>query len=332
MISSRTKESLIDEARSNPASMFGIIIFIGLIFLAVFAPIVAPFHPNAQFSEIAHQAPYGFGGTHESVESVDGEIVTVEESNKGTLTNVAGTDANGRDLASRALFGLRTSLSVAFIAILISTVIGTTVGIISGYYGDKIDNVLMRFVDIVLAFPTLLIALTLFSVVGPLSVQVPDPIVLIGMAEGMPKSFTFPVTVTIAISAVLWVWIARVARSEAIKLRSSDYVDSAKAVGMGDFRILTKHVLPNCITPILVMATVQMATVIILEAALSYLGFSGTTLSLGYDISQGRDYLGNSWWISTLPGIVIVAAVVSINFIGDWIRDALDPDVQRVNE
>lgn len=328
MIKKRTRDSLKRELRSNPTAAIGVVLLVFLIFGGVFAPFLAPHDPTTQYSDRTHQAPYGFGGQSEQTNFVDGEMVTVVEDSSGTMTHVLGTDANGRDLASRALYGLRTSLMVAVTAMTISIVLGTTFGLISGYYGGKIDSATMRFVDVILAFPSLLMALALFGILGPLTLSAPDPFVQAGIVNDRPASVPFPGTVTIAISAVIWVWIARVARAEAISVKNEEYVTAAKTMGMGDLSIIRKHVFPNCFTPILVLGTVQLATIIIIESSLSFLGFSGTTLSLGFDIAQGRDYLGSSWWISSVPGLFIVGAVVAINFIGDWFRDALDPDTQ----
>jgi peptide/nickel transport system permease protein len=211
---------------------------------------------------------------------------------------------------------------------ILSLIVGTTFGLIAGYYGGKTDDTIMRFVDVILAFPSLLMALALFGILGPMTVSVPDPFAALGLVENRPETTPFPGTVTLAISAVIWVWIARVARSEARQVRNLDYVTAGKTMGMSDFGIIKNHVLPNSLTPILVLGTVQLATIIIIESSLSFLGFSGTTLSLGFDIAFGRDYLSNSWWISSVPGLFIVAAVISINLLGDWFRDALDPDIQ----
>lgn len=330
MIQKRTKDNLKNELRSNPIAAFGIALILGMLFIAIFAPFIAPHNPTAQYTEKAHQPPVGFGDENEeTTRLVDGEMQTVTEENTGELTHMLGTDANGRDLASRAVYGARTSILVALTAVTISVVVGTMVGLTAGYYGGKVDSGLMRFVDVILAFPSLLVALTLFPILGPLSVSIPDPIVMVGLASDQPTHITFPATITLAIAAVTWVWIARVARSEAVAVRNEDYITAAQIMGMSNVKIIKKHVLPNCITPILVLGTVLVASIIITESSLSFLGFSGTTLSWGYDIAQGRDYLGSSWWIATIPGVFIVLTVIGINLIGDWIRDALDPGVDH---
>ncbi len=328
MISKRTQTSLKRELRSNPIAILGVVLFMSLVIGALFAPILAPHDPTRQYSTENHQAPIGFGSEDQRTVLIDGEIQTIASDNRGTLTHVLGTDANGRDLFSRALYGARTSLMVALAAMSISLLLGTATGLTSGYYGGRTDSITMRLVDIVLAFPALLMALALFGILGPMTIWIPDPLVTSGLVSDRPASVPFPGTVTIAISSVIWVWIARVARAEALSVKNEEYITAARTMGMSDFQIIRRHVLPNCLTPILVLGTVQLATIIILESSLSFLGFSGTTLSLGFDIAQGRSYLGTSWWIASIPGVFIVAAVVGINLIGDWLRDALDPDIQ----
>ncbi len=330
MMKKRTKDNLKNEIESNPVAIFGVVLVLTMLLMATFAPIIAPHNPNTQHSEINHQPPVGFGSEEEeTVRFVDGEMKTVTEDNLGQWTHMMGTDANGRDLTSRVIYGARTSILVALTAVTISVIVGTIVGLTAGYYGGRVDSGLMRFVDVILAFPAILVALTLFPILGPLSFNIPDPIVMAGLASDQPTHITFPVTITLAISAVTWVWIARIARSESIAVRNEDYITAAQVMGMSNAKIIRKHVLPNCITPILVLATVLIASVIITESSLSFLGFSGTTLSWGYDIAQGRDYLGSSWWIATAPGIFISLTVIGINLIGDWIRDALDPGVKH---
>jgi peptide/nickel transport system permease protein len=145
---------------------------------------------------------------------------------------------------------------------------------------------------------------------------------------GMPETFTLPGTVIVVVGLVNWVWFARVARGEALGVREEEYVKAARSLGASDSFVIRKHVLPNSLTPILVLGTIQVAAIILLESALSFLGFSGTTLSWGFDISQGRQYQTTSWWIATMPGLAIVVTVIGINLIGDWLRDALDPGIE----
>jgi len=144
----------------------------------------------------------------------------------------------------------------------------------------------------------------------------------------MPENIVLPGTVIVVVALVNWVWFARVARGEALSVRDQEYVKAARSMGGSDLHLILRHVLPNSLTPILVLATIQIAAIILLESSLSFLGFSGAQLSWGFDIAQGRQYLSSSWWIATMPGLAIVAAVVGINLIGDWLRDALDPGIE----
>ena len=331
MISEKTKAALKKEFRSNKLARAGTIMLLCMMLVGLFAPIIAPHDPTAQDSSQAHQPPMFMGDEETTTQMVDGEVKIVTEDNSGSITHPFGTDANGRDVLSRSIYGARTSLLVALTAMIVSLVTGSAVGMAAGYFGGRTDTVLMRLVDIILAFPALLITLAMIGVIGPISVNIPDPMVTSGLINDRPTHLTFPVTITAAISAVIWVWIARVARGEAIAVKNEEYVTAARTMGMSDFGIIRKHVLPNSITPILVLASIQVASIIIIESSLSFLGFSGTNLSWGYDISAGRDYLGTSWWLSTVPGIFIVIAVVGINLFGDLLRDALDPGIDRGN-
>ena len=206
--------------------------------------------------------------------------------------------------------------------------IGVPIGLAAGYYGGRVDDALMRVADTMLAFPALVLALALIGVFGESPVMVPDPIVMAGLAEGMPEAIPIPGTVTIVVALVTWVWFARVARGEALSIRNEEYVKAARSFGASDRTILVTHVLPNSLTPIIVLATIQVAVIILLEASLAYLGFSGTTLSWGYEIERGQDVLRTRPWVSMFPGIGIVLAVISVNLLGDWFRDALDPNIE----
>jgi peptide/nickel transport system permease protein len=241
-------------------------------------------------------------------------------------------------MVSRVIYGARTSLLVGLLGTAIAAVIGVTVGLVSGYYRGRVDDALMRVADVSLAFPSLVLAIALIGLWGRAAVPVPDPIVTtgaaaafreaVGLPTGMPEQFVLPGTVVVVVGLVNWVWFARIARGEALSIREEEYVKAARAVGASDTRVLARHVLPNAVTPILVLATIQVAAIVLLESALSFLGFSGTTLSWGFDIAQGRDYLSSSWWISTVPGVAIVLTVIGVNLVGDWLRDALDPGIE----
>lgn len=333
MISPRTIRNLQDELRRNTLAKLGVALMLVILVAAIFAPFLAPHDPTEQDLEKSELPPLGFSTTVNTSDSemVDGEMVIVTEQTEvnATATHALGTDSLGRDMLSRVIYGARTSLIVSILGTLLAAVSGVTVGLIAGYYGDWIDDTLMRVADIMLAFPSLVLAIALVGIWGTASVEVVDPFVALGFAPGMPRTFVIPGTVVVVAGLVNWVWFARVARGEALSIRTQEYVKAADSIGAGNIFIIRKHVFPNSITPVLVLATLQVASVILLESALSFLGFSGTTLSWGFDIAQGREYLSSSWWIAMVPGIAIVLAVIGINLIGDWLRDALDPEMDE---
>jgi peptide/nickel transport system permease protein len=348
MVSPRLIRNLKRELRRSTMAKLGIAIVVVLLVVAVFAPLIAPYNPTEQNLDNSFQPPMGFSSavTQEvplqengSVVIENGDVVTVNRTvyKNATLAHPLGTDDGGRDILSRIIYGARTSMAVGIFGTLLASLFGVFVGLVAGYYGDRIDDTLMRGADIMLAFPSLVLAIALVGVWGTARWTIPDPFVwsgvsetvrsALGMTTGMPPNYIIPGTVVIVVALVNWVWFARVARGEALSLRSEAYVKAARSAGASNARIIFKHVLPNAITPIIVLATIQVAAIILLESALSYLGFSGTTLSWGFDISIGREYQSTSWWIAAMPGLAIVFAVVGLNLLGDWLRDALDPDI-----
>jgi peptide/nickel transport system permease protein len=299
LLSPRSRSNLGRELRSSLLAKVGIVIVVAIFLMAVFAPVIAPYNPSAQDTSRAQLPPVGLTTTEETTTLVDGEMQTVETSVTGTMKHPLGTDGLGRDMLSRAI------------------------------YGARIDDSLMRVVDVILAFPSLIVTLSLVGVLGNVAIEIPDPVVALGFAEGMPATATLPATITLAIASTGWVWIARIARGEAISVANEDYVRAARTTGLSHRQTILKHVLPNSATAIIVLATIQVATIIIIESSLSFLGFSGTNLSWGFDIALGRNYLASSWWIAIVPGVMIIIAVVGINLVGDWLRDALDPGVDQ---
>jgi len=333
MISPRTLRNLRSELSRSLLAKLGIAILAVIVFTAVFAPLLAPHDPTDQNLDNANVPPLGFTATENQTTSqmVDGEVQIVEEEVvvNTTAEHPLGTDSLGRDVLSRTMFGARTSLLVGLFGTAIAVVLGVTVGITAGYYGGRIDDALMRFADVMLAFPSLVLAIALIGLWGQASLRIPDPLVELGIASAeMPETIVLPGTVIVVVALVNWVWFARVARGEALSVRDQEYVKASRSMGGSDLHVILRHVLPNSLTPILVLATIQIAAIILLESALSFLGFSGAQLSWGFDIAQGRQYLSSSWWIATVPGLAIVAAVVGINLIGDWLRDALDPGIE----
>ncbi|MFC7068126.1 ABC transporter permease [Halobaculum lipolyticum] len=333
MVSDRVVRNLRKEFRTSALAKLGFVLVIGIVLVAVFAPFIAPHNPTTQELNQAQLPPLGFTETEETTtsEMVDGEVVTrtVEQRIEADPAHPLGTDGLGRDMLSRTIYGARTSLSVGVLGTVFAALVGVPIGLAAGYYRGKFDDGLMRFADVSLAFPSLVLAIALIGLWGRAAVVIPDPFVVAGLVSGMPTTFTLPGTVIIVVGLVNWVWFARIARGEALSLRDQEYVKAARALGAGDARILGVHVFPNAITPIIVLATVQVAAIILLESSLSFLGFSGTTLSWGFDIAQGRNYVSSGqWWIATIPGLAIMLSVIGVNLLGDWLRDALDPGIE----
>jgi len=333
MISPRTLRNLRSELRRSALAKLGVTLVVGIFLMAVFAPVLAPHDPTDQNLNDSQLPPLGFSTTENRTTSefVDGEVTIVEEevTVNATAEHPLGTDSLGRDVLSRTIYGARTSLLVGVIGALLAVLVGVTYGLVAGYYSGRVDDGLMRAADVMLAFPSLVLAIALIGLWGRAAIRIPDPFVAAGITPGMPPDIVLPGTVVLVVALVNWVWFARVARGEALSLRSQEYVTAARSMGAGDAFIIRTHVFPNSVTPILVLATIQVAAIILLESALSFLGFSGATLSWGFDIAQGRQYLSSSWWIATMPGIAIVLAVVGINLVGDWLRDALDPGIEQ---
>ncbi|GAB7013766.1 ABC transporter permease [Halolamina salina] len=345
-ISPRTVRNLRKEFRSSGLARIGVVLITIMVLMAVFAPFIAPHNPRAQNLDRSQLPPLGFTKTTEqtSTEMVNGSLQVVNETVQvnATATYPLGTNSLGQGMLSRAIYGARTSMLVGLFGTVLAAVLGVTVGLVAGYYRGRTDDVLMRVADVSLAFPSLVLAIALIGLFSrfqaDVAVGVTDPFVTTGVAGAfrdavglptpMPETFVLPSVVILVVGFVNWVWFARIARGEAMSIREEEYVKAAKALGASDTRTVVRHVLPNAITPILVLATIQVAAIILLESSLSFLGFSGTTLSWGFDIAQGRGYLSSSWWIATVPGIAIVLTVIGINLVGDWLRDALDPGIE----
>ncbi|MFB6071775.1 MAG: ABC transporter permease [Halobacterium sp.] len=332
MISPRTKRNLKKEFSNSFLAKVGVGLFGVIAFVAVFAPLLAPHNPTTQHLQQKLLPPIGMSAQRVTSTSklVNGSVQVVTETTyvQATWKYPLGTNSLGQGVLSRVIYGARTSLTVGLLGVVVAAVIGVPVGLVAGFYGGKVDDVLMRGADVMLAFPSLVLAISLVGLFGTAAVKVPDPIVVLGLAPNMPPTFTIPGTVVLVVGLVNWVWLARIARGEALTISEEEYVKAARSIGASDTRVLTKHVLPNAVTPILVLATTQVAAIILLESSLSFLGFSGTTLSWGFNIQNGQNYLAGAWWIATFSGVGIVLSVMSVNFIGDWLRDALDPGVE----
>ena len=244
-------------------------------------------------------APYGYD-----------EINLNAISQKPSVDHLFGTDQLGRDYLSRVMFGIRTSLWVAVMVAFLATLLGTAVGALAGYFGGQVDNLLMRFTDLMLTLPILAVLLTASVYFGA-----GDP-----FKTGLILAF------------LLWTAIARIVRGLFLSLREKEFVEAAKASGAGNSRIILRHILPNCVGPIVVFMTLIVAVAILLEAALSFLGFGiqPPNAALGSLIDDGQEQGLETWWLVTFPGLVIVLIALCINFIGDGLRDALDPTQRRI--
>ena len=283
-------------------AMASLVLLVIIITAGMFANKVAPYKFDA-IDLVNTQAPPTIHGK-ETVDIATGQTTTGKP-------HFFGTDLLGRDYFSRVLYGVRTSARVAFVVASLSTIIGTAIGAIAGYFGGWIDNLLMRITDLILTVPGLAILLVASAFLGNGS----------------------PYRVAVILALLFWTALARIVRGSFLSLREKEFVEAAKASGSGDFRIIVKHMLPNTLGPIIVTATLTVAAAILIEAVLSFLGFGiqPPTPALGKLISDGQGQMIEAWWLVTFPGLVIVAIVLCINFIGDGLRDALDPTQRKVS-
>jgi len=271
----------------------------GLVVLGivVLAALLAPW--------ITPQNPYDLL----QLDVLDARLPPGSHSSEGGYTYWLGTDGQGRDLYSAIIYGLRISLTVGVGSALIAAVVGTLVGLVAAYAGGKVDALLMRLVDLLLSFPTILMALMILAYVG----------------KGVGN-------VMLTLVLLEWAYYARTARGQALVETRRDYVEAARGQGIPPWRILSGHILPNCLPPLLVIGALQIARAITLEATLSFLGLGVpiTEPSLGLLISNGYQYLlSNEYWISFFPGVALLATIVAINLVGDQLRDVLNPRLQR---
>jgi peptide/nickel transport system permease protein len=275
--------------RRDRAAMFGAALIALITLAAIFAPLLAPHDPTEQFRD---------GLT------LDGQPIPSTLLTEGSWHFPLGTDANGRDLLSRILYGARVSLVVGVLANLLAVAIGALIGSVAGFFGNPLETLLMRFTDVMMAFPTLLLAMTLVAILSPSMWII---IVVIGL--------------------VYWTWVARVIYGQVLTLRTREFVTAAWAIGVKRQRILVRHLLPQLVPTIIVWGTLGIATNVMLEASLSYLGIGvqPPTPSWGGMIQQAQSYYRTAPWLVIFPGLAIMVTVFAFNLLGDGLRDALDP-------
>ena len=283
--------------RSSPVAILAALIALVCAVCALFAGWVAPHNPfdlsTLELSD-ARLPPWWLEG--------------------GTSKYPLGTDDQGRDILSALIYGARISLIVGLASVLLSVVLGVALGLVAGFRGGWVDGLLMRMCDVMLSFPAILIALLIAGVAR-------------AVFPNAPEWLAFGVLI-MAISLTGWVQYARTVRGSTLGERNKEYVQAARVTGVAPMRIMRKHVLPNVLGPVMVLATIQVATAIITEATLSFLGVGAppTSPSLGTLIRIGNDYLfSGEWWITIFPGVMLVLIALSVNLLGDWLRDALNP-------
>ena len=261
-----------------------LLVFTVLIGVAVFAPFLTPYDPVKHSLINSLEPPFWATG--------------------GSIEHPLGTDGFGRDILARLMFGARASMSVAALALAIAVAIGLTVGLVAGFVGGRVDSILMRAADVVLALPTILVALSVAIAVGP--------------------SFT---NLVLIIGFLIWPQMARLVRGETLLLRRSEFVRYAVAIGVPSWLIILRHVLPNLVATLVVAVTLEIGHVILLEASLSFLGagLPPPSPSWGAMISDGRALIATGWWIALFAGLAILLSVLTFNNLGDWLRDRLDP-------
>lgn len=277
---------------ASKVAIFGLVLLALVLLAAIAGPFLAP------------QNPYDLM----VLDVMDSRLAPGEKSGDGKMTFLLGSDEQGRDMVSAILYGIRTSVLVGVVSTAIALVIGLSLGLWAAYLGGRFDGAVMRLVDIQLSFPPILIALILLALTGP----------------GLGK-------IIVALVAVKWAYYARSARSIALVERRKEYIEAATCLGLSTPRIIFKHLLPNCLTPLLAVTALQVASAITLEATLSFLGLGlpPTSPSLGLLISNGSQYLmSGKYWISVFPGIALLVVIVAINLVADQLRDVLNPRLQ----
>ena len=274
--------------KSTLTAKFGAIVLLVWVLCAIFADVLSPYDPT--------------------VGDLSKRLLPPSWCEKGVSEHVLGTDEMGRDVLSRLINGTRISLVVGVVAVIVSLIIGTTLGLIAGYYGGIIDTIVMRAVDVMLAFPFIFFALCLMAVLGS---SLRNIIIVLGVTG--------------------WVPYARTIRANVLVLRKREFVVASTSLGCTSLRNIVKHILQNVLDRAIVLGTLEMATSIISEASLTFLGMGvpPSIPSWGQMLATGREYIFNAWWLTTFPGIAVFLVCLSINFVGDWVRDIRDPRLKN---
>lgn len=272
----------------NRGAVIGLWVFIVLVILAVFAPVFAPHGATHQYRDALLTPPVWQDG--------------------GQWKFLLGTDAVGRDMLSRLIYGARFSLFIGVVVVGLAATTGVSIGLIAGYYRGTVDIIIMRVMDVILAFPSLLLALVMVAILGP------------GLMNAM-----------IAIAIVLQPHFVRLTRASVLNERGKDYVTSARVAGASPYYLMTRTILPNCLGPVTVQATLSFSNAILDAAALGFLGMGAQppTPEWGTMLAEAREFILRAWWVVTFPGLAILITVLAVNLIGDGLRDALDPKMKR---
>lgn len=272
----------------NRGAVIGLVVFVALVLTAVFASVIAPHSPFEQYRDVVLLPPAWLEG--------------------GNWSYPLGTDPVGRDILSRLIYGAQYSLFIGVFVTTLSLTTGIAIGVFAGYYGGWLDTAIMRLMDIILAFPSLLLALVLVAILGP------------GLTNGM-----------IAIALVLQPHFVRLTRAAVMTEKTRDYVTAARLAGAGPFRLMFRTILPNCMAPLIVQATLSFSNAILDAAALGFLGMGAQPPApeWGTMLAEAREFILRAWWVVTFPGLAILITVLAINLMGDGLRDALDPKLKR---
>lgn len=272
----------------NRGAVIGLGVFCFILFIAVFAPLIAPHSPSVQNRDAFLVPPFWQEG--------------------GSLTYLLGTDAVGRDMLSRLMYGSQFSLFIGLFVVVLSVSSGVMIGLLAGYFRGWVDTVIMRIMDVILAFPSLLLALVLVAILGP------------GLLNAM-----------IAIALILQPHFVRLTRASVMSERDREYVVGSRVAGAGPLRLMFLTILPNCLAPLIVQATLSFSTAILDAAALGFLGMGAQppTPEWGSMLAEAREFILRAWWVVTLPGLAILVTVLAINLMGDGLRDALDPKLKK---